>query len=296
MAKNKGLGRGLDAIFEDNYFSESPTPNQKSTLPITQIDNNPNQPRKRFDQESLSDLADSIAANGLLQPILVRQVGERYEIVAGERRFRACKQLGMTDIPAIVITADDISAAKFALIENLQREDLNPYEEACAYNSLMEDFHLTQEEISAQVGKSRSAVANSLRLLELPGEIITMMVGGNLTGGHARALLGLKDKSKILPLAQKCHIEGWTVRGLEEAVKNENKRTDKKAFEERFKDEPVKVDYNRVLEERFTGITGRRCKLSDKRGVKTFQLEYRDNKDLEEILRLLAGDGIFEDF
>lgn len=295
MAKNKGLGRGLSAIFEDNFYEESKSSDKKTDIPMTLIDTNPSQPRKTFNQDSISALAESIKENTLLQPILVRKNGERYEIVAGERRFRACTMLGMTEIPAIITAADDLTAAKYALIENLQREDLNPYEEACAYRSLIDDFFLTQEEIAAQVGKSRSAVANSLRLLDLPQEIVDLVNSGKISGGHARALLGLTDKSKMLPLAEKIYTNGLSVRGTEEAVKEENRKTVKEIADEKFKDEPVKVDYMKVIEERFTGITGRRCRISEKKGVKTFQLEYRDNGDLEEILKLLAGEHIFDE-
>lgn len=295
MGKNKGLGRGLSAIFEDNFYEEEKTGAKKSEIPMTLIDTNPSQPRKTFNQESISALAKSIKENTLLQPILVRKNGERYEIVAGERRFRACSMLGMTEIPAIVTEADDLTAAKYALIENLQREDLNPYEEACAYRSLIDDFFLTQEEIASQVGKSRSAVANSLRLLELPQEIVDLVNRGTISGGHARALLGLTDKSKMLPLAEKIYINGLSVRGTEEAVKEENRKTVKEISDEKLKNEPVRVNYMKVIEERFTGITGRRCRISEKKGVKTFQLEYRDNSDLEEILKLLAGEHIFDD-
>ncbi|MGN1409209.1 MAG: ParB/RepB/Spo0J family partition protein [Eubacteriales bacterium] len=295
MAKNKGLGRGLSAIFEDNFYEESKSSDKKTEIPMTLIDTNPSQPRKTFNQDSIAALAESIKENTLLQPILVRKNGERYEIIAGERRFRACTMLGMTEIPAIITAADDLTAAKYALIENLQREDLNPYEEACAYRSLIDDFFLTQEEIAAQVGKSRSAVANSLRLLDLPPEIVSLVNSGTISGGHARALLGLTDKSKMLPLAEKIYINGLSVRGTEEAVKEENRKTVRDISDEKLKDEPVKVDYMKVIEERFTGITGRRCRISEKKGVKTFQLEYRDNSDLEEILKLLAGEHIFDD-
>lgn len=295
MSKNKGLGRGLSAIFEDNFYEESKSSDKKTDIPMTLIDTNPSQPRKNFNQDSIASLAESIKENTLLQPILVRKNGERYEIIAGERRFRACTMLGMTEIPAIITAADDLTAAKYALIENLQREDLNPYEEACAYRSLIDDFFLTQEEIAAQVGKSRSAVANALRLLDLPPEIVSLVNSGTISGGHARALLGLNDKSKMLPLAEKIYINGLSVRGTEEAVKEENRKTVRDISDEKFKDEPVKVDYMKVIEERFTGITGRRCRISEKKGVKTFQLEYRDNSDLEEILKLLAGEHIFDD-
>lgn len=301
MAKNKGLGRGYDAIFEDNFREESSPAGGKTAIPVSLIDTNPNQPRKTFDQNSLAELADSINRNGLLQPILVRETGDminkRYEIIAGERRFRACKMIGMSEIPAIVTEADDLSSAKFALIENLQREQLNSVEEALAYKSLIDDFDLTQEEIASQVGKSRSAVANSLRILELPDQVLTLVENCTLSGGHARALLALKnaDKAKLVEIATNCALNGWSVRMLEDYVKKYNFREDNERMKKAVKEAPVKVNYMKVIEERFTGITGRRCRISSSKGMKTFQLEYRDNRDLETILKLLAGDKIFED-
>lgn len=303
MIKNKGLGRGLDAIFLDNAFdNEGEAKNGVLSVPISQIDPKIDQPRRTFDSESLAGLADSIAANGVLQPILVRKNGEiddRYEIIAGERRFRASRIAGLTEIPVIVLEADDLDAAKFALIENLQREDLNPYEEARAYSMLMKEYHLSQEEISVQIGKSRSAIANSLRLLDLPDEIVRMLTEGLITAGHGRALLGLRDKSQMIPLAERCVNRNLSVRDVEAAVKAANKAYNSEIADAENDDDDdggVKVDYIHSLETRFTSFTGRRCRISTTKNKKMFQLEYRDNEDLEELLKKLAGDGIFEDY
>lgn len=296
MAKKQGLGRGLEAIFLDNSLpDEENTSGERISVPISHIDTNPDQPRKSFDAESLAGLADSIAANGLLQPILVRRVSDRYEIIAGERRFRASKLAGLSEIPVIVVEADDLAAAKYALIENLQREDLNPYEEASAYRSLMSEYELSQEEISIQVGKSRSAIANSLRLLDLPEGAVKMLINGDLTAGHGRALLGLHDKSQIMPLAERCVMRNLSVRDVEAAVKQANKNLAKsrEAIEEA---DGVNVNYYAELENRFTSFTGRRCKISESKNKKVFQIEYKDNEDLEELLKKLAGDGILEEF
>ena len=294
MAKKHGLGRGLDAIFLDNSYPEEKEQETRLTVSITQIDTNADQPRKTFDSEGLAGLADSIAANGLLQPILVRKVGDRYEIIAGERRFRASKLAGLSEIPVIITDADDLAAAKFALIENIQREDLNPYEEAAAYRALMDEYGLSQEEISIQVGKSRSAVANALRLLDLPDEVVEMLVSGMLSAGHARALLGLKNKAEIVPLAEKIVSRNLSVREVEAAVKSINR---KKIVDDDEEDEKhVKVNYFRSLESRFTNVTGRRCRITDTKNKKTFQIEYRDNEDLEDILKKLAGNGIFDEY
>ncbi len=298
MAKAKsGLGRGLDAIFLDNAVGEDgQSKNSVLSVSVSLVDPKADQPRRTFDSESLAGLADSISANGVLQPILVREVDGRYEIIAGERRFRASKLAGLTEIPVIVLEADDLAAAKFALIENLQREDLNPYEEARAYSMLMKEYDLSQEEISVQIGKSRSAIANSLRLLDLPEEIVRMLVEGLLTAGHGRALLGLRDKSQMIPLAERCVNRNLSVRDVEAAVKLANKAYGQTLEAEDEADAGVKVDYIHTLEERFTKFTGRRCKISATKNKKTFQLEYRDNEDLEELLKTLAGAEIFEDY
>ncbi len=297
MAKNKGLGRGLDAIFLDNAVDDGgEAKNGVLSVSVSQIDPKIDQPRRTFDSESLAGLADSISANGVLQPILVRKVDDRYEIIAGERRFRASKLAGLNEIPVIVLEADDLAAAKFALIENLQREDLNPYEEARAYSMLMKEYRLSQEEISVQIGKSRSAIANSLRLLDLPDEIVRMLVEGLLTAGHGRALLGLRDKSQMIPLAERCVNRNLSVRDVEAAVKAANKLYGQEQQEGEIEEVGVQVDYIHSLETRFTNFTGRRCKISATKNKKTFQLEYRDNEDLEELLKKLAGAGIFEDY
>lgn len=297
MAKNKGLGRGLDAIFLDNAIDDDgEAKNGVLSVSISQIDPKIDQPRRTFDSESLAGLADSISANGVLQPILVRKVDDRYEIIAGERRFRASKLAGLSEIPVIVLEADDLAAAKFALIENLQREDLNPYEEARAYSMLMKEYRLSQEEISLQIGKSRSAIANSLRLLDLPDEIVRMLVEGLLTAGHGRALLGLRDKSQMIPLAERCVNRNLSVRDVEAAVKAANKLYGQEQQENEIEEVGVQVDYIHSLETRFTNFTGRRCKISATKNKKTFQLEYRDNEDLEELLKKLAGAGIFDDY
>ena len=300
MAKGKGLGRGLDAIFDDNAFGEEAGDGVK-TLRISMIDPKADQPRKNFEPEALAQLADSIAANGVLQPILVRQTGERYEIIAGERRFRGAKLAGLSEIPAIVVEADDLTAARYALIENLQREDLNPYEEAIAYDRLMKEFGLSQEEIAGQLGKSRSAVANSLRLLDLPEEVVKMLVDGVLTAGHGRTLLGLKDRNQIVPLAKRCVSRNLSVREMEQVVKQANRiyAAEQAALEKAVDEageETVQVDYFASLENRFTSCTGRQCKITETRNKKIFQVEYRDNEDLEELLKHLAGSDFLDNY
>ena len=290
MAKASGLGRGLDSIFVDNTVEEAENTGVR-TLRISLIDPKSDQPRKNFDGEALSQLADSIAANGILQPILVRETGDRYTIIAGERRYRAARLAGLTEIPALVLEADDESAAKDALIENLQREDLNPYEEAAAIRKLMDEFSLSQEQVASSIGRSRSAVANALRLLDLPEEAVAHLIDGTLSAGHARTLLGLIDRGQIGALAEKCVAQGLSVRELESLVKKCNRLTAETGdVTDKDRVEPVRVDYFSSLENRFTSATGRRVKITETRNKKILQLEYRDYEDLEELLCSLAGE------
>ena len=293
--KNKGLGRGLDAIFTDNAFPETPAaadPQFPRTVPLSEIDVNADQPRKTFPPASLAELADSISRDGLLQPVLVRRTpADRYEIIAGERRFRAAKLAGLTDIPVIVLEADDAAAARYALVENLQREDLNPLEEAAAYDALITRFDLTQEQVAEQVGKSRSTVANALRLLELPEGVRTLLLTGFLTAGHARALLGLKDKEEIVPTALRAVEKEMSVRALEQLVGQLNKAKPEKQPPAR-----PEADYIKSIEGRFTGRTGRRCHITHTARSHTIQFEFRDNADLEAICKLLCGDDFFDEF
>lgn len=291
--KNAGLGRGLNAIFLENAINEETQNNENmvSHLKLSQIDPKSDQPRKHFDKEALEQLSASIMENGLLQPILVREYGDgRYQIIAGERRFRASKLAGLTEIPAIILERDDKKAAEIALIENIQREDLNPVEEALGYRSLAEDYDMTQEEISIKVGKSRSAIANTLRLLDLPDEILTLVASGELSAGHARTLLGVKSRDNMILLAGRVVDFGLSVRQLEDEVK----RINKPVKVEVEKSLPI-VDYFRELELRVQSHLGRRVKIEEKGRKKTVTISYEDNEDLDELLRTICGeDFIYE--
>lgn len=291
--KNAGLGRGLNAIFLENAINEETQNNENmvSHLKLSQIDPKSDQPRKHFDKEALEQLSASIMENGLLQPILVREYGDgRYQIIAGERRFRASKIAGLTEIPAIILERDDKKAAEIALIENIQREDLNPVEEALGYRSLAEDYDMTQEEISIKVGKSRSAIANTLRLLDLPDEILTLVASGELSAGHARTLLGVKSRDNMILLAGRVVDFGLSVRQLEDEVKRINKPVKVEAE----KPLPI-VDYFRELELRVQSHLGRRVKIEEKGRKKTVTISYEDNEDLDELLRTICGeDFIYE--
>ncbi len=278
----KGLGKGLDALIGDN--STALPENTVSTLRISQIEPNGGQPRKDFDAEALTSLSDSIREHGVLQPLLVRPVGEeRYQIVAGERRWRAARQAGLTEVPVIVREMEPQQLMEIALVENLQREDLNPVEEADGYQTLMEKFGLTQEQIAQRVGRSRPAVANALRLLNLPKEGIRLLKQGKLSSGHARTLLALSDEKTLLEAAKLVIDNGLSVRQTEQLVKKlcaEPKDEDKSRS--------PRAIYMQELAQQLASSLGRKVKITGtgKKGMVT--LEYYDPEDLERLLRLLG--------
>jgi ParB family chromosome partitioning protein len=222
MARRSGLGKGLGSLIPSDAGlggAEALEGAVMMDLEVASISPNPHQPRVHFDEETLSELAASIAQIGVLQPILVRQVGDAYELIAGERRWRAARRAGLSVIPAVIRPTDDISSIEQALVENLHREDLTPLEEAAAYQQLVEDFEMTHEQVALRVGKSRSAISNTLRLLGLPPAVQRLLADGRLSAGHARALLGTPDRVFQEQLAKVAADEGWTVRGVEEAVR-----------------------------------------------------------------------------
>ena len=290
----KGLGRGLDSIFADNYIEVAAKEEGIQTLRISQIEPKADQPRKHFDEEALLELSDSIKAHGLLQPIIVRESSAGYyQIIAGERRWRATKLAGLTEIPAIVMQADALEAAEIAIIENIQREDLNAYEEASAYRALMDQYSLTQEEVAEKVGKSRSAVANTMRLLELPDDVLEMLKTGDISAGHARALLGLKNKDIIVDTAEQILVRSLSVRDTELLVKKLNKEFEKGEVVKEESDE-IEVDYIKVLEKKAMHLTGKRVKIKNKGKVSTVEIDFYGNDDLEDILVKLCGKDIIE--
>ena len=296
MAK-RGLGLGLDNLFSENMAEET-AKNSKTTLRIAHIEPKQGQPRKVFENEPLSQLADSIAAHGVLQPILVRELAEgRYQIVAGERRWRASKLAGLDEIPAIIIEGDEKEAAQIALIENVQREDLNPLEEAEAYRSLAEEYNMTQEELSTKIGKSRSAIANAMRLLDLPDEVLAMVARKDLSAGHARTLLGLRDEEDIIELAKLTVAKGLSVRALEEEVRKfiKRKKAAEEAENESLSSDEVVIDYVKELEARMQKHLGRRVKISAEGKKKTVTLFFEDNDDLDNLLRDICGDSFAEE-
>ena len=276
----KGLGRGLSALFGDDPVMEE-LASSRSTLRISDIEPNPNQPRRHFDPDALQSLAASIRENGLLQPLVVRRSGEGlYQIIAGERRWRACRLAGLTEVPAVILEADDLRAAQLALIENLQREDLNPIEEANGYRTLMETFGLTQEETAQRVGRSRPAVANALRLLSLSEELRKMVEQGTLSAGHVRALLPIPDEALRLETAEYAVAQALSVRELEQYVRR--LLTQKKA-------QPAvpAVDYAGALGQRLSQSLGRRITVKPGRKKGKIEIEYYGNEDLDTLIALL---------
>ena len=296
MAKEKGSGRGLDAIFIDNYESEDSNGDRIIKLRLSEIEPDSSQPRSIFDHEPLEELAASIAMHGLIQPIVVRQ-GDNgyYKIIAGERRWRASKMAGLTEVPVVVIEADDRKAAELSLIENLQRENLNAIEEAAAYRALIEEYDLTQEEVSSRIGKSRSAIANSMRLLNLPESISALVKDKQLSAGHARTLLGLNDKSLMEEVAKKTIASGMSVRQLESLVISLNEKAKKTDKDVQTVSQGIEVDYISHLEKRVTSYMGRVFKIHTKGKKKKIEIEYSDDKDLEQIITKLCGESVFDD-
>jgi ParB family transcriptional regulator, chromosome partitioning protein len=219
MTRRSGLGRGLSSLIPASESGDATEAATMSAIAVDDIVPNPNQPRVHFDEEALTDLAASIAQIGVLQPVLVRRGDDGYQLIAGERRWRAARRAGLSTIPAVVRESDDIAAVEEALVENLHRQDLTALEEAAAYLQLIEDFELTHDEVARRIGKSRSAVTNTLRLLGLPPEVQRLLADGELSAGHARALLGTTDRVMQEQLAATAAAEGWSVRTIEEAVR-----------------------------------------------------------------------------
>lgn len=282
MAKPKltGLGRGLDAILVDSDYTSG---DSITSVRINDVEPNREQPRKQFSQEELEALSDSIVKYGVISPITVRRVGERYVIIAGERRWRAARMAGLSEIPVIIISADDKKAAEIALVENIQRSDLNPVEEAQAYAALIDQYGMTQEEVAEQIGKSRSSVTNSLRLLDLPDAVLSMLAAGTLSSGHAKVLLGIKDEEKLKTAAEKVAEFELSVRETEKLVKS-------LLAEPKPEKELPAIDYTKALETSVQQKLGRTVKIKQNGTKSSITIGFSDNNDLETVLRLLCGD------
>lgn len=283
--KKPALGRGLDAILIDN--EEQKEENGVRMIRLSEVEPNPDQPRKIFDTEPLEALAESISQHGVIQPVVVRPKDGMYMIVTGERRWRAARMAGLSEIPVIIIEADDKKAAELALVENIQRKDLNPVEEARGYAALIDEFSYTQEEIAKKIGRSRSAVTNSLRLLDLPTKALDYLASGELSEGHAKVLLSLKDSEKIENAAETVVSKGLSVRDTEKLVK----------FLSSVKEEEeIKVvhdvDHTKALERKVQSIIGHTVKIVQNGKKSSINIGFSDNDDLENILSLLCGDKI----
>ena len=281
MASQKGLGKGLGALLGD--FTEDPLEKSASQLlPIYKVEPNPDQPRQDFDEEELQALADSITVHGIIQPLTVREMPNGYyQIIAGERRWRAARMANLSDVPAVIIEADDKKAMELALIENLQRQDLNPLEEALGYQTLMNEYGLTQEEAAGRVGKSRPAVANALRLLGLCPEVQERVRKGELSAGHARAILQLKSEKKQQEAAQKIVALGLSVRQAELLCKNMSKEPVPQ------KKEVFAVDYVAECEKSLSKHLGRGVKIVNGKRKGRFELEFYGQEDLQNLLDAL---------
>lgn len=279
MKKQSGLGRGLSALLEDPNLDFTQQKGGVSSVPIHKVEPNPLQPRREFEPEALQALADSITAHGMIQPLTVRELpGGYYQIIAGERRWRAARMAGLQEVPILVIEADDRKVMELALVENLQREDLNPMEEAQGYRSLMEDYGLTQAETAERVGKSRPAVANALRLLSLSEDLAEMVRNGTLSPGHARALLGVKSEKLRKQAAQRIIALQLSVRQAETLCKNLEKP------KQEAKEAPLEVDYVAECEKTLTRRLGRKVRIINGKNKGRFELEFYGQDDLNRLL------------
>ena len=285
MAMRKGLGKGLGALIGD-YNEQPDAPSEGAvTLPLQKIEPNPLQPRKTFNPEELDSLADSIRMHGIIQPLTVRRLPSGfYQIIAGERRWRAARLAGLTDVPVVVIEADDKKAMELALIENLQRSDLNPIEEAEGYQQLISQYGMTQEQAAERVGKSRPAVANALRLLSLGPEILKLVEAGTISAGHARALLVLKTDGERMAVAQKVQNLSLSVRQTEALCKKMAKPP-----KEAPKEAPVAVDYVAECEKELKRTLGRGVRIVDGKRKGRIELEYYGQDDLQRLYEVLQG-------
>lgn len=282
--KKGGLGRGIDMIFSDNEKKNEETTGV-TTVRIALVEPKVGQPRKNFDAEELQNLALSIAQYGIIQPITVRKVGDMYRIIAGERRWRAARMAGLSEIPVVIMDADEQKSAEMALVENIQRQNLNPIEEAEAIEALMDEFGLTQDEASKRIGRSRSSVANLLRLLDLPDSVREYVSSGALSAGHAKAILALENKDRTEEAAKTVIAAEMSVRDTEKLIKKMN-------AEKANVDKPAPaegINYTRELERKVEKALGRRIKIKENGKLSSISIGYTDYEDLEKVLLALCG-------
>ena len=286
VKNNKGLGIGLDALFGSNNFDEAES--ELLHLPISKVEPRLEQPREYFDEDALQELADSIAQYGLIQPITVRKLNTGYyQIIAGERRWRASRMAGLTEVPVRVIEADDRRTAELALVENLQREDLNPIEEAKGYRTLIEEYGLTQEEAAKSVGRSRPAITNAMRLLSLSAPVLEMVEKGELSAGHARALIPISDEKLQWEAANEVKSKNLSVRKTEQLAT----RITKESKAEKPANDPLAVDYSAEVSNQLTAALGRRVRLVDGKKTGRIEIEFYGADDREALIALLQSAG-----
>ena len=283
MAKKSGLGTGLDTLFEDNGFGLAQE--NGTVLRLTEIEPNRNQPRKEFDEQALSELADSIREHGIIQPLLVRPLETGgYQLVAGERRWRAARMIGLTEVPVVIKEMTETEVMELALIENLQRQDLNPLEEAAGYRELMTTYGLTQDQVAKRVGKSRSAVANCLRLLTVPEEIQPFLRSGRLSAGHVKALAGMSDREEMVRIAKSAADKGLSVREVERQVQSFTApRPSSPSGEE-------KEAFYKELELAMNVELGRKVRIRPGRIGGTVEIAFFDQEDLRSLAYRLSGE------
>ena len=287
-ASRKGLGTGLGALFGDDIYAEEDS--QVLTLPISKVEPRSDQPRRAFDMDALEELADSIRQYGLIQPITVRKLPTGYyQIIAGERRWRAARMAELSDVPVRVIEADDRRAAELALVENLQREDLNPMEEARGFKKLMDEYGLTQEEAASAVGKSRPAIANSLRLLGLSTGVMELVESGELSAGHARALIPIADPERQLSAAMRVVSEGLSVRQTESLAARLKKQADEIYIPELEEGDEIKVDYLEIVRHELEKSLARKVKISEGRKRGQIEIEFYGADDREALIKALMN-------
>lgn len=283
--KKSGLGRGFDAIFADNSVEDISTGNSTTKVKLLDIEPNREQPRKQFDEDALAELSDSIAQHGVLQPLLVRPMPDGgYQLVAGERRWRASRMAGLTEVPVVIRDLTDAQVAELALVENLQRENLNPLEEANGYKELSEKFGYTQEKISEIVGKSRPSIANALRILNLPESVQEMVSNGNLSMGHARAILSLEDDKMKTDLAKLVIANDLSVRETERIARNMVKEAPKKSKAK--KRNPYYDEAELALSE----VLGRKVKITKSSKKGALEIEFFDDADLKKLLKIFDNE------
>ncbi|WP_026883391.1 ParB/RepB/Spo0J family partition protein [Clostridium akagii] len=283
MNKKGGLGRGLGALINQNNVEEARN-SSVNLISINLIKANTDQPRKNFDDEKIKNLAESIKEHGIIQPLVLMKKDDNYVIVAGERRWRAAKSIGLSDIPAVIMELTDKELLEVSLIENIQREDLNPIEEALAYKKLLGEFNLTQEELGKKVGKSRTVITNCIRLLNLDGRVQAYLMDGIISEGHARTILGIDDNELQYKLAQQIIDESLSVRETEKLIKRlQEKKEDviKEDVDEKF------AGYIRDIRDRLEGVFGTKVNLKSKNNKGKIEIEYYSNDDLQRILEIL---------